>query len=206
MDPSLKRMKSDPQSESLLVWFQLIDSTTGESYKETSASSILRSCLVVPVIDQFRDTVKAKFSNTLLSVDSGTLLVYKNQAAFIDSKDPPEEDALLGALGTSKQEALIVVFPSLIQAQEDFPSTKRQKTAASGSMIRLPFSDGLNPLGPYFDRQAILTRMFNWITGKEGDKRFLLLNSPTASGKTSLLTHVPQHKLGDSIRFDEHLW
>ena len=69
-------------SSSPLVWFQLLDSATGEAYKGTSYSSILRSSLVVSVVDQFRDAVKAKCSNKLSSVDSSELLVYKNKSAF----------------------------------------------------------------------------------------------------------------------------
>jgi hypothetical protein len=117
MDPPFKRMKSDAQSESLLIWYQLLESTTGKPYKETSASSILRSSLVVPIIDQFRDAVMAKNSNKLSSIDSSDLLVYKNKAAFVGKEDTLEEDALVVGLGTLKQEALIVVVPSSIQTQ-----------------------------------------------------------------------------------------
>ncbi|KAJ3112784.1 hypothetical protein HDU96_004163 [Phlyctochytrium bullatum] len=42
----------------------------GEPYKGTSASSILRSSLVVPVVDQFRDAVRAKNSSILTDTTS----------------------------------------------------------------------------------------------------------------------------------------
>ncbi len=69
-------------SQAPLIWFMLTDSATGKPYKGTTVSSVLRSSLVVPVVDQFRDAVKAKYSNKLSSVDAADLLVYKNKAAF----------------------------------------------------------------------------------------------------------------------------
>ena len=117
-----KSSKSEMSSHSSLIWFLLLDSTTGLPYKDTSASSILRSSLVVPVIDQFRDAVKAKYDtpNYLKDIPSSVLLVYKNKSAFdnrhadIDGRkeNPLEEDSLVDDFGTSKKEALIVVVPS----------------------------------------------------------------------------------------------
>ncbi len=103
-----------------LIWFLLLDSTTGLPYKDTSVSSILRSSLVVPVIDQFRDAVKAKNSNKLSSFDAADLIFYKNKSAFdirhADADDRKEEplkpSRSLDGLGTSEDEALIVVVPS----------------------------------------------------------------------------------------------
>jgi hypothetical protein len=57
----------------------------------------------------------------------------------------------------------------------------------------LTYADGINPNSPHFNRDEIMTKMFNWITGEKGKNRFLLLNSPAASGKTSLLI-LFQHK------------
>jgi hypothetical protein len=96
-----------------LVWFLLLDSTTGKPYSDTSASSVLRSSLAIPVIDQLRDAVLLKYPNKLSSVDAPELLVYKNKSAFVDGKeDPLEEDSFISGLGASKKEALIVVVPS----------------------------------------------------------------------------------------------
>jgi hypothetical protein len=102
-----------------LVWFLLLDSDTGKPHKDTSVSSVLLSSLVVPVVDHFRKAVKAEYSNKLSSVDSGTLLVYKNKAAFdkrnaavddgeTEPIDPTESLDLLG----SKDDMLIVAVPS----------------------------------------------------------------------------------------------
>ena len=100
---------SSPSSP--LVWFQLLDSATGEPYKGTTADKVAVSSSAD--VADFRDAVKAKYSNKLSSVDSGELLVYKSKAAFVDGKEEPfEEDSLLDGLGKSKKEALIVVVPS----------------------------------------------------------------------------------------------
>ncbi len=60
----------------------------------------------------------------------------------------------------------------------------------------LTYADGINPTSLHFNRDEIMTKMFNWITGEEGKNRYLLLNSPAASGKTSLLI-LFQHKYPD---------
>ena len=58
----------------------------------------------------------------------------------------------------------------------------------------LTYADGINPTSLHFNRDEITTKMFNWITGRN---RFLLLNSPASSGKTSLLI-LFQHKYPES--------
>jgi hypothetical protein len=101
-----------------LVWFVLLDSATGEPYKNTSASSILLSSLAVPVVDQFRKAVKAEYDNPnyLKDIPSGALLVYKNKAEFdkrniqvaAERGKPLDPTEFLGALG-SKEDMLVVV-------------------------------------------------------------------------------------------------
>jgi hypothetical protein len=92
-----------------LIWFRLVD-TTGQSYKGTSDSSILSSSLAFPVVDQFRDAVKAKHSNKLSSVDAADLIVYKNQTAF-DKENPLKSSNSLLGLGKDEENAIIVVVP-----------------------------------------------------------------------------------------------
>jgi hypothetical protein len=107
------------QQLSPLVWFELVDSVTGNPYKATSVSSILRSSIAVPVIDQFRDAVKAKHSNKLALIDAADLVVYKNKAAFdkrnatIDDEKEKPLDPMdsLDELG-NKEDKLVVVVPS----------------------------------------------------------------------------------------------
>ena len=102
MSSIAQQQQSSMSSPPLLVWFLLLDSATGQPYKGTTVSSILRSSLVVPVIDQFRKAVKVKYSNKLLSVDAGDLIVYKNKAAF-DKRNAQEGKVLyLNSLKTGR--------------------------------------------------------------------------------------------------------
>jgi hypothetical protein len=96
-----------------LIWFQLVDSEGGP-YKKTTASSV--SLPPGSVIDQFRDAVKAKYSDShLKGFAPSDLRVYKNKASFDKRKaiggqeEPLDEDLPISGLGGSKQEALIVV-------------------------------------------------------------------------------------------------
>ena len=74
-----------------LVWFLLVDSATGQPYKGTTADIV--SLPPGYVIAQFRDAVKAKYSNKLSSVDAGELLVYENKTAF-DKRNLENEKVL----------------------------------------------------------------------------------------------------------------
>lgn len=94
------------------IWYRLIDSLTGQSYKATSADA--------NVVD-FREAVKGKNPNTLSSFDAANLVVYKNKESFekrneIGNKkeEPLEEDSLICHFGMSKNDALIVLIPSLL--------------------------------------------------------------------------------------------
>jgi hypothetical protein len=88
----------------------LLNSADGQPYKGTTASSV--SLLPTNVIDQFRDAVKSKYSNTLSSIDAAQLQVYKNKSSFDAKENNLEEDSHINGLGSSKKEALIVVVPS----------------------------------------------------------------------------------------------
>jgi hypothetical protein len=116
-------------SQPSLVWYRLLDSSTGEQYKDTSVSSILRSSLAVPVVDQFRDAVKAKYSNKLASVDSGSLLVYKNKAAFLEGNEQLKSSWIIDDYGKSEEEEdmLAVVIPSSISKEPTNPKTRKQR-------------------------------------------------------------------------------
>ena len=89
-----KMSNSDEQLEistsNLLIWFHLYDYGSGKPYKGTSATSVLRSSLAVPIIDQLRDAVKVKCSNKLSAIDAEDLLVFKNKESF-DRRDAKEE-------------------------------------------------------------------------------------------------------------------
>ena len=123
-------MSSNPQSSSPspLVWFQLLDAATGKSYKNTPVSSILRSSLVVPVVDQFRDAVQLKYDKPkyLKDIPSGALLVYTNKAAFdkrnavVDEgkEEPLKSSRTVVGLGETEEQAIIVVVPSPFSSPE----------------------------------------------------------------------------------------
>jgi hypothetical protein len=106
-----------------LIWFSLLDSTTGEPFKGTTVSSVLRSSLVVSVVDQFRDAVKKKDKDdgdaaVLTPFKSSQLLVFMNKAAFDKRNDDDgKEEALKSSrtvegLGETEEDALIVAVPS----------------------------------------------------------------------------------------------
>jgi hypothetical protein len=105
-----------------LVWYLLLDSASGEPYKNTSVSSVVRSSLVVPVVDQFRKAVHLEYDKPKYLQDTppSALLVYKNKAAFdkrnaaVDEgkEEPLKSSCLLDGLGITEEDALIVVVPS----------------------------------------------------------------------------------------------
>ena len=119
-----------PPPPSPLVWFLLLDSETGTPYKNSSASSIERRLITVPVIDQFRKFVHRENSNKLAGVDASDLLVYKNKAAFdarnLTAVDEGKEEPLKASsnlddgLGETEEGALIVVVPPIQPSQQQF--------------------------------------------------------------------------------------
>jgi hypothetical protein len=88
----------------------LLNSADGQPYKGTTASSV--SLLPTNVIDQFRDAVKSKYSNTLSSIDAAQLQVYKNKSSFDAKEVPLKSSHPLDCLGETEEDALIVVVPS----------------------------------------------------------------------------------------------
>ena len=133
MSRKRKMSNSDEKTSTsnLLIWFHLYDYDTGLPYKGTRATSVLRSSLAVPIIDQFCDAVKVKYDQPgyLKDIPSGTLKVFKNKDSFDkrDSKEEKvnlqfsynqeeslEEDSMVDGLGKSKKEALIVVVPLFV--------------------------------------------------------------------------------------------
>ena len=101
-----------------LIWYLLLDSTTGQPYKGTTADKVFLSSQAD--VADFRKAVKAENSHKLSSIDAADLLVYKNKTSFDkrnsdnEKEEPLEEDSYLDDLGKSKKEALIVVVPAVI--------------------------------------------------------------------------------------------
>ena len=66
-------------SSSPLVWFLLLESTTGRPYKGTSADKVSAA------VTDFRDAVQLKYDKPnyyLRDIPSNTLLVYKKKTTF----------------------------------------------------------------------------------------------------------------------------
>jgi len=101
------------------VWYLLVDSSTGEAYKDTSADKVsVHSEADAPDVVQFRDEVKKKNPNKLIGIVPAQLIVYKNKDAFEkrnsdgqDKQEPLQADSCVEGLGKSVKEALIVVVP-----------------------------------------------------------------------------------------------
>jgi hypothetical protein len=121
-----------------LVWFFLLDSATGEPYKNTTADYV---CLPrYTVIAQFLEAVKEKDKDdgdaaVLTPFKSSQLLVYKNKAAFdkrnaaVDERkeEPLEVGSFLKDLGASTKEALVVVIPSLQQVDQEIKALENSE-------------------------------------------------------------------------------
>jgi hypothetical protein len=118
-----------------LVWFLLLDSVSGEPYKGVSASKV--STEASADIDDFRDAVKAKYSNKLSSFDGPELLVYNNKSIFdkrnanVDEgkEEPLEEDSFINCHGASKKEALIITIPPSAGNKEERARKKARPLA-----------------------------------------------------------------------------
>lgn len=101
------------------VWYLLVDSN-GQPYERTTAD-VVELPSTTCVIAQFRKAVKTENSRKLSSFDAADLVVYKNKESFEkrtskveqEKKEPLEVDAVVVGMGTTMNEALIVVVPPL---------------------------------------------------------------------------------------------
>jgi len=177
-----------------LVWFQLLDAATGAAYKNSSVTSVLRSSLVVPIVDVFRKAVKAEYSNKLSSVDAGDLYVYKNRASFDNGDTSIEADYLLDHLGTSKMEALIVVVGSTGDEMEVDSSPAITASSLSATTGRSTQADGIDVNREHLERPVLLAKLHKSIL----DHRIVRLTSPSASGKSSLLNLYKYYREKDA--------
>jgi hypothetical protein len=125
-------------SSPLPIWFRLFDSS-GKQWPETTAAYILSSSLVIPLVHEFREAVKAKYDqpNYLQNIPSSTLLVYRNEESFKKrnlSNDEGNEYPLrpsfsiIGLGQNDEEEALIVFVPSVrvnvVDLVQSFPIDK----------------------------------------------------------------------------------
>lgn len=134
--------------------------------------------------------MKAEFNQS--GYLAAALKVYANRAAFDRKEAPLEEDLVIGNLGSTKQDALIVVVP-----EEDSPNS----TLVINDIARTNW-DGIDPGKPCLARESLLCKIYKdlisdeiysgdaplrHIIAKRGYSDFFLLSSPAGSGKTSLL-------------------
>ncbi|POM58376.1 Hypothetical protein PHPALM_36979 [Phytophthora palmivora] len=150
------------------VWFQLVNAATRAAYANTTADSVRLTEEAADVAD-LRDAVFAKVMRTLpVNVITASLRVYANRATYDDENGRPlDEDTLIGTLGASKKDALIVEVPRQERGERD---------------VYL-FKDGINPQVPHLAREELLRCVYTMM-----HHRFILFMSPAASGKTSLLS------------------
>ena len=120
------------------IWFQLVD-LNGQPYKATNADKVQLS--TGSDVAQLRDAVKVKNSNKLSSCDAADLVVYKNKESFDkrnneveqERKVPLKSSGLLGGLGATEDEALIIVVPPLLM------TTDKRNVADIGGMLICSF-------------------------------------------------------------------
>ena len=116
MSSNLQQSSSTSHPPSPLVWFLLLDSETGEPYKNTTTDYVLHP--PGAVVAEFRKLVHRENSAILPGIAPSQLLVYKNKAAF-DSRsaaenerkvDPLDPTQSVHGLG-SKEDMLVVTVP-----------------------------------------------------------------------------------------------
>jgi hypothetical protein len=119
-------MSSSNQQTFPLVWFVLVDSVTGEPYKGTSADKVAVSSSAD--VADFQKAIKNNDKEdgeaaVLTSFKSSQLIVYKNKTAFEkrnatvdqEKQEPLKPSCKINGLGTTEEDALVVVVPSLTQ-------------------------------------------------------------------------------------------
>jgi hypothetical protein len=112
--------QEEQESKTRLVWFQILDKTTGEPYKGIGAD-------FVPMRDSadvcdLRKAVRQEHSHRIKRVATSQLRVYRNQAAFDMRNETGEEgtlklSSLVDGLGICEAEAVIMAVPSVKDCQ-----------------------------------------------------------------------------------------
>jgi hypothetical protein len=196
---SSKKLKisNNRSRQQVQVWFQLFDATTKLPYKGHCATKL--SIHPNADVDDFRKGIifEDGYNGFFNGILSSTFLVYKNKAVFDADGQLLRSSDSLHKLKAGKDEdnALAVVVPReqpfiqqirTVGAQfvdQTIVLPSNRKVFCNSSFV----TDGLNPNTNHFDRDDVVEKMFKYITGDEEQNRLLLLNSPPASGKTSLL-------------------
>ncbi len=110
-----------------LVWFMLLESYTGKSYKGTTTDKV--AVFSHADVADFRNAVIKKYkdedSSILTGLASSQLLVYKNKTTFgkrnaavgDGTEEPLKSSHTLVSLGETEEDALIVVVPISTEIQ-----------------------------------------------------------------------------------------
>ncbi|KAI3655622.1 hypothetical protein MP638_005311 [Amoeboaphelidium occidentale] len=106
------------------VWYKLVEKDGNPFAGATVGSVILPGGAM---IDDLRDSVKAKNSNKLALIDSSDLIVYLNEYALKEKKEPLKEDDLVYGLAKSKKDALWVAVPHVSNVSIKTGSTTKQQ-------------------------------------------------------------------------------
>ena len=114
------------------IWFLLLDSVTGEPFKESRATKIPVN--ISADLDDLKEAIVKKFESTILTgIASSQLVVYKNKEAF-DNRNadggnvPLEEDLPVHELGSTKKTALAVSVPP-----ESIPKKRRASDSSNNT-------------------------------------------------------------------------
>jgi hypothetical protein len=112
--------QEEQEAPTRLVWFQILDKTTGEPYKSIGADFVpmTNSSYVV----QLREAAYLEHSHRIKRFCASQLRVYRNQAAFDMRNETGEEgtlklSSLVDGLGICEAEAVIVAVPCVKDCQ-----------------------------------------------------------------------------------------
>jgi len=155
------------------VWFKLVK----EGKVEESATKVQLN--TDADVDDFRDAVKVKCSNKLASVDAMDLQVYLNLKSLENKEQPIKPSFSVSNLGLTEESALFVVVPvaNLNDTWLGVPLILDDENLRSGTY------NGLDSMSNYLPRLPLLEKLYRMVKRNT----FLLVASPQASGKTSLL-------------------
>ena len=108
---SSRKKRSHPTRSTFRIWFQLVNASDGESYKNlpVAAVSIARPADV----DLFRDAVWLKFQKNLRDFDSPELEIFADKSSFDEryARGSMDSGACVGSLGQSRYVPLLVAVP-----------------------------------------------------------------------------------------------
>ncbi|POM71106.1 Hypothetical protein PHPALM_12371 [Phytophthora palmivora] len=154
------------------VWFQLVDEQSRRALLGFRVTSVTSDA--VNDIEDLRNKIHAEYDHTqppgtdvLARVAAGQLRIYAKRAAYDAMKEPLDEDLLIGSLGGSKNNALIV---------------EQLNGAEVGTVLNTPttifgaaFDNGLYIRQEYWDLHEIIQKR---LAADASLRRILVVGSP----------------------------